>query len=116
MKETETRRLEIFDDYLCLAREDMVTYYRQADVEISDCPACRKTCSLAFVKHEFSYEVCPNFHFLFVNLRQVEAAFLKCHSEPPASKYWFSTFHKETTEVKYDLFTKDLFVVESVLA
>ena len=100
MKEEEIRPVEIFDEYLRLARKDTLTYFGDAQRVSSDCPACEKKGSLAFVKHGFSYEVCPDCYSLFVNPRPVESAFSKYYTESPSSKYWASTFYKETAEAR----------------
>ena len=100
MKEEEIRPAEIFDEYLRLARKDTLTYFEEAQRVSSGCPACETTGSFAFVKHDFSYEVCPNCYSLFVNPRPVESAFSKYYTESPSSKYWASTFYKETAEAR----------------
>jgi len=100
MREEEIRPVEIFDEYLRLARKDTLTYFGEALRESSDCPACKTAGSLAFVKHGFSYEICPNCYSLFVNPRPVESAFSKYYTESPSSKYWASIFYKETAEAR----------------
>ena len=100
MKEEEIRPVKIFDEYLRLARQDTITYFAGAQRESNDCPACLTKASLAFVKHGFSYETCPNCSTLFVNPRPVELAFSKYYTESASSKYWASTFYKETAEAR----------------
>ena len=100
MKEEEIRPVKIFDEYLRLAKEDTQRYFGAEEREYSDCPACKTKGSLAFEKHGFSYEVCPNCLSLFVNPRPVESAFIKYYPESPSSKYWASTFYKETSEAR----------------
>ena len=100
MKEEEIRPVKIFDEYLRLAKEDTQRYFGAEEREYSDCPACKTKGSLAFEKHGFSYEVCPNCLSLFVNPRPVESAFIKYYTESPSSKYWASTFYKETSEAR----------------
>lgn len=100
MKEEEIRPAEIFDEYLRLAYQDTITYFGSAQRESSDCPACLTKASLAFMKHGFSYDLCPNCYSLFVNPRPVESAFSKYYKESPSSKYWASTFYKETAEAR----------------
>ena len=100
MKEEEIRPAKIFDEYLRLAREDTDTYFGAAERHISNCPACGTKGDVAFVKYGFTYETCPNCMSLFVNPRPVNAAFSKYYTESPSSKYWASTFYKETADAR----------------
>lgn len=102
MKEEEIRPVKIFDEYLRLAQEDTITYFGQADRKHANCPACEGKGVLAFVKHSFSYESCPNCFSLFVNPRPVAEAFSRYYTESSSSKYWASTFYKETSEARIE--------------
>ncbi|MEI6066101.1 MAG: class I SAM-dependent methyltransferase [Methylococcaceae bacterium] len=100
MKEEEIRPAKIFDEYLRLAREDTDTYFSAAERQNGVCPACGTNGVSAFVKYGFAYESCPNCYSLFVNPRPVAEAFSKYYTESPSSKYWASTFYKETAEAR----------------
>lgn len=100
MKEEEIRPKIIFDEYLRLAREDADAYFGSAEKKCGNCPACEEAGAPAFVKYGFSYETCPNCHSLFVNPRPVADAFLKYYTESPSSKYWATTFYKETANAR----------------
>lgn len=100
MKEEEIRPQKIFDEYLRLAREDTDTYFGNAEKEAGTCPACESAGLPAFVKYGFTYETCPNCLTLFVNPRPVVEAFSKYYTESPSSKYWASTFYKETAAAR----------------
>ena len=100
MKEEEIRPLKIFDEYLRLAQKDAITYFELADSKHGACPACEKNGLPAFVKLCFAYESCPNCGTLFVNPRPAAEAFSKYYTESPSSKYWASTFYKETAEAR----------------
>lgn len=100
MKEEEIRPKKIFDEYLRLARQDTETYFGGAERLSSNCPACEAAGNVAFVKQGFTYETCPNCLTLFVNPRPVVEAFKKYYTESPSSKYWASTFYKETAEAR----------------
>lgn len=100
MKEEEIRPLKIFDEYLTLAKEDTKTYFATVEKEHGDCPACGTTGSFSFEKHGFSYESCPNCYSLYVNPRPVESAFIKYYTESPSSRFWASTFYKETAVMR----------------
>jgi len=100
MKEEEIRPFKIFDEYLRLAREDAISYFAQVDRHNGVCPACADKGLPAFVKLCFAYESCPNCGTLFVNPRPLAEAFSKYYTESPSSKYWASTFYKETAEAR----------------
>lgn len=100
MKEEEIRPQAIFDEYLRLAREDTDTYFGEAERVNGTCPACESPGVPTFVKYGFAYETCPHCLTLFVNPRPVVVAFSKYYTESPSSKYWASTFYKETAEAR----------------
>lgn len=100
MKEEEIRPKKIFDEYLRLAREDTDTYFGSSEKENGNCPACDEKGAYAFVKYGFDYEVCPNCYSLFVNPRPVAEAFSKYYTESPSSKFWATTFYRETADAR----------------
>ena len=100
MKEEEIRPQKIFDKYLSLAKQDAHTYFNNVERVSGACPACGSCGGHAFDKNGFSYEVCPDCQTLFVNPRPVASAFFKYYTESPSSKYWASTFYKETAEAR----------------
>ena len=106
MKEEEIRPAKIFDEYLRLAREDTDTYFEDVERQNGDCPACGTKGVPAFVKHGFAFEICSNCHSLFVNPRPVAETFSRYYTEPPSSKYWASTFCKETVDARREKFLK----------
>ena len=100
MKEEEIRPAKIFDEYLRLAREDTDTYFGEVERELCDCPACGAKGGATFVKYGFAYESCPACHTLFVSPRPVAEAFSKYYTDSPSSKYWATTFYKETSDAR----------------
>jgi hypothetical protein len=100
MKEEEIRPQKIFDEYLRLAKQDTETYFGEVETVSGTCPACEAVGEPAFVKFGFTYDTCPNCLSLFVNPRPVIEAFTKYYTESPSSKYWASTFYKETAEAR----------------
>jgi len=100
MKEEEIRPAKIFDEYLRLAREDTDTYFGKAEREHCDCPACGTRGRPAFVKYGFAYESCPDCYSLFVNPRPVAEAFSCYYADSPSSRYWATTFYKETADAR----------------
>ncbi len=100
MKEEEIRPQKIFDEYLRLAREDTQTYFGHAEKVVGTCPACTAKGVPAFIKYGFTYETCPNCHSLYVNPRPVVEAFSRYYTESPSSRFWATTFYKETAEAR----------------
>lgn len=100
MKEEEIRPQKIFDEYLRLAKQDTDIYFGEVEKVSGTCPACETVGEPAFVKYGFTYETCPNCLSLFVNPRPVVEAFAKYYTESPSSKYWASTFYKETAAAR----------------
>ena len=100
MKEEDIRPAIIFDEYLRLARQDTDTYFSEAAKQDVACPACGEKGVHAFVKSNFTYEICPICHSLFVNPRPVAEAFTKYYIESPSTRYWASTFYKETADAR----------------
>jgi len=100
MNEEEIRPSKIFDEYLDLAKQDSVTYFKNVEKRNINCPACDSTGEHSFDKYGFSYEVCPCCQSLFVSPRPIASAFTKFYTESSSSKYWASTFYKDTAEAR----------------
>ncbi len=100
MKEEEIRPRKVFADYLKLCEQDTRTYFSHVARDRIVCPACGTGGELAFNKHGFSYETCPNCLTLFVNPRPLAEAFAKYYMESPSSKFWATTFYKETADAR----------------
>jgi 2-polyprenyl-3-methyl-5-hydroxy-6-metoxy-1,4-benzoquinol methylase len=100
MKEAEIRPKNLFADYLALCEQDTYTYFADARRDYGRCPACDASGDPAFSKHGFEYELCPNCYTLFVNPRPAAEAFAKYYTESPSSKFWATTFYKETAAAR----------------
>lgn len=100
MKEEDIRPRSIFDEYLRLAAEDTVTYFSDAERVDGSCPACEIRGEPAIRKHGFVYELCPDCHTLYANPRPAASAFVKYYTESPSSKYWATTFYRETASAR----------------
>lgn len=100
MKEEEIRPQAIFDEYLRLAAKDTETYFADAELDHGACPACGGHGESAITKHGFVYELCPACQTLYVNPRPVASAFAKYYTEAPSSKYWATTFYRETAAAR----------------
>ncbi len=100
MKEEDIRPQHIFDEYLLLCEQDARHYFDNVAREDGVCPACTMVGSYVFSKFGFDYEVCQKCQTLFVNPRPVSDAFTKYYTESLSSKYWASTFYKETADAR----------------
>jgi len=98
VKEEDIRPKKIFDEYLRLAAQDAKTYFSGVAREYISCPACGNRGEFAFEKFDFNYDQCPKCHTLFVNPRPESNAFERYYQESASSRYWASTFYKETSE------------------
>ncbi len=100
MKEAEIRPQDIFDEYLRLAQQDTETYFRDAKRTACNCPACEEKGEHAFKKNGFDYALCNACNTLFVSPRPEAEAFTRYYAESPSSKFWATTFYKETAEAR----------------
>jgi hypothetical protein len=100
MKEAEIRPQKLFEDYLKLCEQDTHTYFADARRNHGKCPACDASGDPAFSKHGFEYELCPKCYTLFVNPRPIAEAFARYYTDSPSSKFWASTFYKETAAAR----------------
>src|SRR5512145_341647 len=96
MKEHDIRPQHIFDEYLRLTEEDTKTYFSDVPRDNVGCPACGETGKPAFEKSGFSYAECPHCLTVFVTPRPAREAFEKYYRESPSTRYWATTFYKET--------------------
>jgi len=103
MKEEDIRPQRIFNEYLSLCEKDTRDYFGHAEMVEGVCPACEMVASHAFSKLGFDYEYCQNCHTLFVNPRPAPEAFSKYYTESPSSKYWATTFYKETADARREM-------------
>lgn len=100
LKEEEIRPQRIFDEFLRLSKEDAPLFFPDAARQEGPCPACGGIGNFSFVKHGFDYDTCPNCDTLFVNPRPAASAFSKYYTESSSSKYWATTFYKETAAAR----------------
>jgi hypothetical protein len=100
VKEEEIRPQKIFDEYLRLAQKDTEHFFVNTLREKILCPTCGNGGEFAFAKHGFDYEACPNYHTLFVSPRPGPETFTKYYQESLSSKFWATTFYKQTAEAR----------------
>lgn len=101
MKEETIRPQSLFDRYLQLAREDIVTFFHNAPFRNIPCPACgSETATFRFRKMGFDYEECPECGTLFVNPRPGEEAFSAYYQRSPSVDFWATNFYKVTEDAR----------------
>ena len=98
MKEEEIRPKKLFNEYLELCRQDVTTFFTDADKVVIDCPACGNTGDFIFDKHGFKYEECSACHTIYVSPRPISEAFDQYYKDSPSTRFWASTFYKDTLE------------------
>jgi hypothetical protein len=103
MREADIRPQAIFDEYLRLCVQDTRTYFEAVEREAIPCPACGAQGEPAFTKNGFSYETCPDCDSLYVSPRPAARAFATYYQNSPSSKFWASTFYRETAEARREL-------------
>lgn len=98
MKESEIRPLDLFNQYLALAREDCRKLLAKAAsfVEV-ECPACADAHkSPAFSKLGFNYVLCEGCQSLYVSPRPSPELLQELYSEGRSVAFWSTHFYKET--------------------
>lgn len=98
MKEEEIRPQDIFDEYLRLCEQDIATYFSDAPRHTTECPACGTVGLFAFEKNGFRYDECPACFTLFVSERPEKETFDRYYTDSPSTKYWATTFYRQTEE------------------
>lgn len=94
--EEEIRPEKIFDEYLALTAKDTIDFFSDADTVDISCPACSTKGKFWVKKSLFTYELCPSCQTIFVNPRPVIEAFNSYYTDSPSTKFWATTFYKET--------------------
>ena len=100
MKESEIRPKDIFDEYLRLAEIDAKVYFSNSPKFVTQCPACNSEGKNVFSKNNFNYCQCDNCLTLFVNPRPPKESFANYYTNSPSSKYWATTFYKQTEDAR----------------
>jgi SAM-dependent methyltransferase len=100
MKENEIRPKNIFIEYLRLAELDTKKYFSNVTKNKINCPACKLPGQFSFNKHGFDYDECQHCFSLYVNPRPEAEAFSEYYLDSLSSKYWATTFYKETAAAR----------------
>lgn len=100
MKENEIRPRAIFDEYLRLTEEDTKTFFGGAPRNEVACPACGAAGTPAFEKSGFRYTECQTCLSLYVSPRPAREAFEQYYRDSPSTRFWATTFYKETESAR----------------
>ena len=100
MKEYDIRPKLIFNEYLRLAKIDIESYFSDINRLNINCPACDSIGEHVFKKNGFDYCECRNCRTLYVNPRPEASAFSNYYTNSPSSKFWATTFYKETADAR----------------
>lgn len=100
MKEHEIRPQTIFDEYLRLTELDTKTYFADAPRNEVACPACGGVGKPAFEKSGFQYTECQGCLSLYVSPRPASETFQRYYRESPSTRFWATTFYKETESAR----------------
>ena len=100
MKESEIRPKDIFREYLRLAKIDTINYFTDEFRSEITCPACNFHGEYSFTKDRFDYCECKQCNTLYVNPRPEEKVFSNYYTNSPSSKFWATTFYKETADAR----------------
>jgi SAM-dependent methyltransferase len=100
MKEFDIRPPKIFDEFLRLAKKDIITFFSNSDLESINCPACNSIGNYSFKKDGFNYCECPECLTLYVNPRPIKESFANYYTNSPSSKFWATTFYKKTEKAR----------------
>jgi len=103
MKESDIRPAALFDEYLRLCEKDARTYFAAVPRTPVSCPVCDTPGTPAFTKSGFSYDVCARCDSLYVSPRPAADAFEAYYTTAPSSKYWATTFYRETAAARREL-------------
>ena len=116
MKENEIRPDKVFSKFLELAKSDTETYFSNVETEEIQCPACKKNGEYSFTKNKFKYCKCEECKTLYVNPLPDEKAFTSYYTDSPSSKFWATTFYKETAEARREKIWKPkAYLIKSLL-
>jgi transposase-like protein len=102
MKEEEIRPKKIFEEYLSLTIKDIETYFTNIELESISCPACNSSGVFSFEKEKFTYYECKKCNSMYVNPRPKSEYFNQYYTDSPSTKYWATTFYKETAAARIE--------------
>lgn len=97
MKEEDIRPKKIFDTFLGLIQEDVSEIFNGCETQEMPCPACSSVSSpVVYEKDGFGISECTECLTLYVNPRPKFKYFKRFYSDSKSSRFWATTFYKET--------------------
>lgn len=98
--EEEIRPEKIFNEYLKLAEQDVITYFSNSKREEISCPSCNQDGRFWAEKSGFTYKICENCTTIFVSPRPEKKSFDEYYTDSPSTKYWATTFYSVTESAR----------------
>jgi 2-polyprenyl-3-methyl-5-hydroxy-6-metoxy-1,4-benzoquinol methylase len=118
MKENDIRPKALFDEYLKLSQKDIEIYFNDHTKFLNvNCPACRSAkVSSSFTKDSFTYLECEYCKTLYVSPRPSQEMIDSYYRTSASSKFWATTFYKETEAARRDkLFKPKAQLIKSIV-
>ena len=106
MRENDIRPQKLFDELLRLNNLDVETHFKKAKINHINCPACSAIGNHSFIKNKFSFDECKKCKTLYVSPRPDKKYFDRYYKDSLSSKYWATTFYKETEKNRRALLWK----------
>jgi hypothetical protein len=98
--EEEIRPEKVFNEYLRLTAIDTETYFSDVKRVEINCPACGGKGESWAIKSGFSYKLCSNCLSIYVSPRPPMDAFNAYYTDSPSTKFWATTFYKDTESAR----------------
>lgn len=106
VKEEEIRPQKVFNEYLELAKKDIVTFFSNVEAQEIQCPACGGIGDVWVRKSNFTYKKCNVCFTIYVSPRPIRAAFDNYYTDSKSTKFWATTFYKITEDSRRKLLWK----------
>lgn len=100
VKEEEIRPEKIFNEYLQLTKQDVITFFGNVETSEIPCPACGSHGELWATKQQFTYKKCNSCFTIYVSPRPAKQAFDAYYTDSPSTKFWATTFYKVTEDAR----------------
>lgn len=98
MKEEQIRPKKIFEKYLKLSKEDIAIFFKNKPKKKINCIACKSQGKKIFVKYSFQYDFCDKCFSIYASPRPDKKYFFNYYLNSKSSKFWATTFYKETAQ------------------
>jgi len=106
MKENDIRPQNLFDELLRLNKLDIQKCFNNAETKEINCPACNEKGTYSFTKNGFNFDECKICKSLYVSPRPHKKYFDIYYSDSESTKYWATTFYKETEKNRREMLWK----------